>query len=98
MIIGEIVEILISIKDSQKAQSREEQALIEACNLLSRLPRLEEATTTDTVAVVRCGDCKKRRGDRWCNLNNMVCADDEYCSFGEKRVRETYYGSGFKVE
>ena len=45
MIIGELVEILINIKDSQDVLSREEEALIEACNLLSRLPRLAEASS-----------------------------------------------------
>jgi len=45
MIIGEVVEILIRIKDQQKVLSREEQALIEACNLLDKLPRMAEATT-----------------------------------------------------
>ena len=97
MKIGEIVEILIDIKDSQTVLSREEKALIEACNLLARLPRLEEATATDVVTVVRCGKCKKRRSDGWCNLNNLMCADDEFCSFGEKFERETYYGSGYKI-
>lgn len=97
MKIGEIVEILISIKDRQRILSREEAAIIEACNLLSRLPRSEEATTADVVTVVRCGECITRRGDRWCNLNNMVCADDEFCSFGKKCESETYYGSGYKI-
>lgn len=43
MKIGEIVEVLISIKDKQRPLSYEEQALIEACNLLDKLPRLQEA-------------------------------------------------------
>ncbi len=45
MKIGEIVETLIGIKDQQEILSREEQALIEACNLLDKLPRTAEATT-----------------------------------------------------
>ena len=45
MKIGEIVEILIDIKKNQRVLSREEEAIIEACNLLDRLPRLAEATT-----------------------------------------------------
>lgn len=45
MKIGEIVELLIGIKDNQQVMSREEEALIEACNLLARLPRLQEAKT-----------------------------------------------------
>lgn len=46
MIIGEIVEVLINLKDqSEGLTSREYQAVIEACNVLERLPRMEEATT-----------------------------------------------------
>ena len=45
MKIGEIVETLIRVKDRHHVLSREEEAIIEACNLLDRLPRLEEATT-----------------------------------------------------
>ena len=45
MLIGEVVEILIGIKDRQKVLSREEEALVAACNLLDTLPRTEEANT-----------------------------------------------------
>lgn len=44
MVIGEIVEILIQLKDRQEVLSREEQALIQACDLLDQLPRMAEAT------------------------------------------------------
>lgn len=46
MIIGEIVERLIGIKDSnEQLLSYEYEAILEACNLLDKLPRMEEATT-----------------------------------------------------
>ncbi len=44
MKIGEIVEILITLKDEQPPMSHREEALIEACNLLDKLPRMAEAT------------------------------------------------------
>lgn len=44
MIIGEVVEVLISLRSTVKILSREEEAIIEACNLLAKLPRLEEAS------------------------------------------------------
>lgn len=44
MIIGEVVETLIYIKDSPTLSDREREAVIEACNLLDKLPRLAEAT------------------------------------------------------
>lgn len=85
MKIGEIVETLITIKDAQKPLSREEQALIEACNLLARLPRIEEATTADVDVVVRCGECVNRRRDKWCMICNLICNDKEYCNYGIKK-------------
>ena len=45
MKISEIIEVIIKIKDVQEMQSKEERALIEACNLLDKLPQMEEATT-----------------------------------------------------
>ncbi|MBQ8331168.1 MAG: hypothetical protein IJX94_01545 [Clostridia bacterium] len=45
MVIGEVVEILIGMRKRRDVLSREEEAIIEACNLLDRLPRLAEATT-----------------------------------------------------
>lgn len=45
MRIGEVVESLIRIKDDCKLYPRQYQAIIEACNLLDKLPRMEEATT-----------------------------------------------------
>ena len=50
MIIGEIVERLIGIKDDHvDLYSAESQAILEACNVLAKLPRLEEATTYEPV-------------------------------------------------
>lgn len=44
MIIGETVERLIGLKDSHSdLLSSEYKAILEACNLLNKLPRLEEA-------------------------------------------------------
>ena len=47
MVIGELVEILDGIRKRRDVLSREEEAIIEACNLLDRLPRLEDAATYD---------------------------------------------------
>lgn len=45
MRIGEVVELLIGIKDDCELYPMQYQAIIEACNLLDRFPRMEEATT-----------------------------------------------------
>ena len=42
MYIGQIVEHLIDIKNEQEPLSQDEEALIEACNLLDKLPRMAD--------------------------------------------------------
>lgn len=43
MKIGEIVETLIIVKDDYSHTDYRKQAIEEACNLLDKLPRMEEA-------------------------------------------------------
>ncbi len=43
MKIGEIVETLIIVKDEYSHTDYRKQAIEEACNLLDKLPRMEEA-------------------------------------------------------
>lgn len=45
MLIGEIVEILIREKDKYVYGDYRKQAIEETCNLLDKLPGMEEATT-----------------------------------------------------
>lgn len=45
MKIGEIVEVLICVKDAYQHGDYEKEAVEQACNLLDRLPSQEEATT-----------------------------------------------------
>lgn len=49
MKIGEIVEVLIGLRGNSPMLSEEEIALAEACNLLDKLPRMEEASTYEPV-------------------------------------------------
>lgn len=50
MIIGEIVERLIGLKDGHSdLLSSEYEAILEACNLLDKLPRLEEAAAYESI-------------------------------------------------
>jgi len=44
MKIGEIVEILIRVKDDYGYGDYRREAVEQACNLLDKLPRMEEAT------------------------------------------------------
>lgn len=44
MTIGEVVEALIQIKDDYGFGDYRREAAEEACNLLDRLPRMEEAS------------------------------------------------------
>ena len=50
MKIGELTERLINLKDGHDdLLASEYEAIIEACNLLDRLPRMEEARTYEPV-------------------------------------------------
>lgn len=43
MIIGELVEILIRLRDGHKLSFREDEAVCCACNILDQLPSMEDA-------------------------------------------------------
>lgn len=63
MRIGEIMEILIRIKDDYSYGDYRKEAVEETCNLLSKLPRMEEATEYEPA----CGqikDCNKKDAQR----------------------------------
>lgn len=49
MKIGEIVEILIRVKDDYAYGDYRHEAAEQACNLLNKLPRMEEATEYEPV-------------------------------------------------
>lgn len=49
MKIGEIVEILIRVKDDYSYTDYRKQAIEEACNLLDKLPSMEEAREYEPV-------------------------------------------------
>lgn len=49
MKIGEIVEILIRIKDQYGYGDYRKEAIVETCNLLDKLPMGEEATTYEPI-------------------------------------------------
>ena len=49
MKIGEIVEILIRIKDDYGFGDYRREAVEEACNLLDKLTRMEETSTYESV-------------------------------------------------
>ena len=49
MKIGEIVEILIRVKDDYSYTDYRKQAIQQPCNLLHKLPRMEEAREYEPV-------------------------------------------------
>lgn len=53
------------------------------------LPIVNAAPTVDAEVVVRCKDCKFNSGAKKClNPNSFIAvpADDDFCSYGEKRA------------
>lgn len=57
MRIGEIVEILIQIRDNYSFTSNEDEAICATCNILNKLPRtMEEDTAKERMKSL----CKKK--------------------------------------
>ena len=53
---------------------------------------IEGMPTIDAIEVVRCKDCIHYESDGGammiCNITDMVCDNDDYCSYGERREGE----------
>ena len=53
------------------------------------LDTITNAPTIDAVEVVRCKECIHYESDGGammvCNVTDMVCDNDDYCSYGERR-------------
>ena len=41
--------------------------------------------TIDAVPIVRCKDCRKLRGNGTCNVIEMICNPNDFCSYGERK-------------
>ena len=51
----------------------------------------DNAPTIDAVPVVRCDYCARRyeeNGEYFCSRTDMSCADDDFCSYGVRRVED----------
>ena len=62
MIIGAVVEELIVVRDrlGDRLTRKQNEAICEACNLLDRLPNIEEATTYDPRNLYLTADERRR--------------------------------------
>lgn len=52
---------------------------------------LKDLPPVDAVEVVRCKDCKKKRcehGYLWCFKWDEQVQEDDFCSYGERRIEE----------
>lgn len=47
---------------------------------------IDEAPTIDAVQVVRCGDCRNRPPEGYCDFYLDGMQDNDYCSYGERRT------------
>ena len=47
---------------------------------------MEEAPAVDAVQVVRCKNCIKYNGHRYCNYFAETVLDNDFCSYGERRA------------
>lgn len=48
---------------------------------------LKEAHAVDAVPVVRCKDCKRYSGHRYCWYLAADVMDDDFCSYGERKTK-----------
>lgn len=70
------------------ADTLENQFGVSDADLLA-LDEIRHAPTVDAKVVVRCKDCKFNSGAKKClNPNSFIAvpADDDFCSYGEKRT------------
>lgn len=47
---------------------------------------LDKLPTIDAKPVTRCKDCKYWDGE-FCEMNETYCEDTDFCSYGERRVK-----------
>ena len=47
---------------------------------------VQNAPTVDAVEVVRCKDCQQMLQKGWCSLHNTPMAQEDFCSYGERRA------------
>lgn len=61
---------------------------LEDGDVLYRIPpyAIDDAPTVDAVPVVRCRDCTHYNGHRHCDYFYSAVLDDDFCSYGEKRL------------
>jgi hypothetical protein len=69
-------------------------------DLTSLKELLEDVPTVDAVEVVRCKDCKHYHEETgFCEEHSCFCkedmewnmfAEDDFCSYGERRIHESY--------
>lgn len=45
-----------------------------------------DAPTVDAVEVIRCKDCQQMLQKGWCSLHNTPMAQEDFCSYGERRT------------
>ena len=46
---------------------------------------LAEQPTVDAVKVVRCKDCTRYNGHRYCRYTELIVLDNDFCSYGERK-------------
>ena len=40
------------------------------------------------IDIVRCKDCKEYNGHRWCTYFDQAVLDNDFCSYGERKVED----------
>lgn len=62
---------------------------------------IKEAPAAGVADVVRCDHCERRYeedGEYFCSRTDMPCADDDFCSYGQRKIETVLPKSDVKDE
>lgn len=65
-------------------------SVLSESDLITLYELIDKQPTIDAVPVVRCDDCWYRyendNGYYVCGMSDIICGDDDFCSYGKRRV------------
>ena len=62
---------------------------------------ISQTPAAEVVEVVRCDHCERRYeedGEYFCSRTDMPCADDDFCSYGQRKIETVLPKSDAKDE
>lgn len=88
---GELVEILIQVRDGHQLKRTEDDAVCAACNILDKLPRMMDTDAAKAALQEFTADCKRMEAalqDAEETLNGLLGACGQFCDDAIEGYRE----------